>query len=185
MFLRNVKLGAAFLAAIMVLTACSTSGNASTKAEINANVRSALASFDNYVAGGHELRSKAAGVLVFPDVVKGGVGLGGEYGQGALLVNGQIVDYYDIMAGSVGFQLGVQVKSEVILFMDRASLNKFRNSEGWEIGVDGSVAVVTVGVGGEVDSNSLQQPVLGFVFSNKGLMYNLTLEGAKVHKRNR
>lgn len=185
MFFRSTKLGAAVIAAIMVLTACSTSGNASTKAEINANVRSALASFDNYVAGGNELRNKSAGVLVFPDVVKGGIGVGGEYGQGALLVNGQIVEYYDIMSGSVGFQLGIQVKSEVILFMDRASLNRFRNSEGWEVGVDGSVALVTVGVGGEVDSNSLQQPVLGFVFSNKGLMYNLTLEGSKIHKRAR
>lgn len=181
----KAKLGGAMVAAVMALTACSTAGDASTKAEINANVRSTLQTFDGTVAGGNELRSKAAGVLVFPDVVKGGIGIGGEYGQGALMVGGQIVDYYDIVAGSIGFQLGVQVKSEVILFMDRASLNNFRSGEGWEVGVDGSVAVVTVGVGGEIDTNSLKQPVLGFVFSNKGLMYNLTLEGAKIHKRKR
>lgn len=183
MFLKSMKLGAAFLVAVFALTACSTSTTASTKAEIDANVRAALVNFDNYVSGGNELRNKAAGVLVFPDVVKGGLGLGGEYGQGALLINGQTVDYYDLMSGSIGFQAGLQVKSQVILFMDRASLDKFRHSEGWEVGVDGSVAVVTVGVGGAVDSNSLKQPVLGFIFSNKGLMYNLTLEGSKIHKR--
>lgn len=185
MFATKLKAGVTFLAMILTLTACATAGDQNTRAEINANVRSALTTFDNTVAGGNELRNKAAGVLVFPDVVKGGLGLGGEYGQGALMVGGQIVDYYDIMSGSIGFQAGVQVKSQVILFMDRASLNSFRNSEGWEVGVDGSVALVTVGVGGQVDTNSLRQPVLGFVFSNKGLMYNLTLEGSKIHKRKR
>ena len=185
MFSMKAKFGGALLVAIMALTACTTGGDASTKAEINANVKSALSTFDGTVAGGNELRNKAAGVLVFPDVVKGGIGLGGEYGQGALMVGGQIVEYYDIISGSIGFQLGVQVKSQVILFMDRSSLTNFRQSEGWEVGVDGSVAVVTVGVGGSVDSNALRQPVLGFVFSNKGLMYNLTLEGSKIHKRKR
>lgn len=185
MFSMKAKLGGALLAAVMVLAACSTPGVGATKNEINANVRSTLSTFDGTVAGGNELRSKAAGVLVFPDVVKGGIGIGAEYGQGALMVGGQIVDYYDIYAGSVGFQLGGQVRSQVILFMDRASLNNFRSGEGWEVGVDGSVAVVTVGVGGAIDSNSLKQPVLGFIFSNKGLMYNLTLEGAKIHKRKR
>jgi lipid-binding SYLF domain-containing protein len=185
LFSTKAKIGGVVLAVIFALTACSTAGGASTKSEINANVKSALLVFDSTVSGGNELRNKAAGVLIFPDVVKGGIGIGGEYGQGALMVNGQIVDYYDIFAGSIGFQLGLQVKSEVVLFMDRSSLNNFRRSEGWEVGVDGSVAVVTLGVGGEVDTNSLQQPVLGFIFSNKGLMYNLTLEGAKIHKRNR
>lgn len=182
MFSMKAKLGGAMLAAAMVLTACSTPGTTTTRRDVDANVRSTLATFDRTVGGGNELRNKAAGVLVFPDVVKGGIGIGGEYGNGALMVGGQIVDYYDLYAGSIGFQLGVQVKSQVILFMDRASLNNFRSGEGWEVGVDGSIAVVTVGVGGEVDSNSLKQPVLGFVFSNKGLMYNLTLEGTKFHK---
>ena len=75
----KAKLGGALLAAMMALTACTTGGDASTKAEINANVRSALSTFDGTVAGGNELRNKAAGVLVFPDVVKGGIGIGGEY----------------------------------------------------------------------------------------------------------
>lgn len=185
MFSMRAKLGGAMVAAAIALTACTTPGGTSTKTEIDANVRSTLATFDRTVGGGNELRNKAAGVLIFPDVVKGGIGIGGEYGQGALMVGGQIVDYYDIISGSIGFQLGVQVKSEVILFMDRASLNKFRAGEGWEVGVDGSIAAVTVGVGGMIDSNSLKQPVLGFAFSNKGLMYNLTLEGAKIHKVNR
>jgi lipid-binding SYLF domain-containing protein len=182
LFSLKAKMGGTVLAAMMTLSACTSSGDASTKAEINATVKSTIATFDGTIASGNELRNKAAGYLVFPDVIKGGIGVGGEFGQGALMVGGQIVDYYDIYGASVGFQLGIQVKSEMILFMDNASLKKFRSGEGWEIGVDGSVALVTIGIGGEIDTNSLKQPVLGFIFSNKGLMYNLTLEGTKIQR---
>ena len=62
------------------------------------------------------------------------------------------------------------------------ALDTFRSSDGWEAGVDGSVAVVEFGAGGEISSNSAQQPIIGFIFSNKGLMYNLTFEGSKMTK---
>jgi len=68
----------------------------------------------------------------------------------------------------------------VILFMTKESLDDFRNSSGWEAGVDGSIAVVTIGAGGSVDTNTLKQPIIGFVFGQKGLMGNLTLEGTKM-----
>lgn len=147
----KAKLGGAMVAAVMALTACSTAGDASTKAEINANVRSTLQTFDGTVAGGNELRSKAAGVLVFPDVVKGGIGIGGEYGQGALMVGGQIVDYYDIVAGSIGFQLGVQVKSEVILLWTappsiisvQAKAGKLALTDRWRLSRSASAAKLT------------------------------------------
>ena len=55
-------------------------------------------------------------------------------------------------------------------------------SDGWEVGVDGSVAVVKVGVAGEIDTNTLSEPVIGFIFGEQGLMANLSLEGAKITK---
>ena len=110
LFAFRSKVGGLILAMAMTLTACTTSGTATTKTEIDANIRSTLMTFDRTVASGNELRNKAAGVLVFPEVVKGGLMVGGEYGQGALLVGGQIVEYFDLISGSIGFQAGVQVK---------------------------------------------------------------------------
>ena len=117
-----------------------------------------------------------------PKVIKAGFGVGGEYGEGALLVKGETVEYYSTAAASIGFQLGAQQKSQVILFMNDDVLKNFRDSDGWEAGVDGSVAVAELGAGGELSSNTAQEPIIGFIFSNKGLMYNLTLEGSKMTK---
>jgi lipid-binding SYLF domain-containing protein len=97
-----------------------------------------------------------------------------------LQVAGEPVAYYATAGASFGLQLGAQYKSEVILFMNQDALDKFRASPGWEVGVDGSVAVIQLGAGGKFDSKQLTQPVIAFIFSNQGLMYNLTLEGSKI-----
>ena len=75
-----------------------------------------------------------------------------------------------------------KAKSIVIAFMTKESLDKFRNSQGWKVGVDGSVALIDLGAGKTIDSSNIKDPVVGFVFGSKGLMYNLTLEGTKIHK---
>ncbi len=93
--------------------------------------------------------------------------------------------YYNTASASIGFQLGAQVKSQIIMFMDGEALDKFRSSDGWEAGVDGSVAIVEFGAAEEISSNSAQQPIIGFIFSNKGLMYNLTFEGSKMTRIDR
>ena len=123
--------------------------------------------------------NQAAGYLVFPRVIKAGVGVGGESGEGVLRVGGSTVGYYRTTSGSIGFQFGAQAKSIVIAFMTREALDRFRNSEGWRVGVDGSVALIDVGVGKTIDSDNIRDPVVGFIFGSKGLMYNLTLEGTK------
>jgi lipid-binding SYLF domain-containing protein len=124
----------------------------------------------------------AKGVLVFPKVYKAGIGIGGEYGEGALRMSGKTVDYYNTAAASIGFQLGAQAKSIVVIFIQQSALDEFRESEGWKVGVDGSVALVDIGVGKAVDTTNIKDPVVGFIFGQKGLMYNLTLEGAKFTK---
>ena len=122
------------------------------------------------------------GVLVFPSVIKAGYVIGGEYGEGALRIGGKTVDYYNTAAASIGFQLGAQSKRIIIVFMHDGALKKFRESEGWKAGVDGSVALIEIGTGGTIDTNNIKDPIIGFVFGNKGLMYNLTLEGSKYSK---
>lgn len=155
---------------------------AASRDEIDAEVRQTMSDFHKHTSAGKELEKKARGVLVFPNVIKAGIGLGGEYGEGALLVNGKTVGYYNVAAASIGLQLGAQARSEIILFMNDKVLSGFRDSAGWKAGVDGSVALATLGAGGAIDSETAKEPIIGFIFSNKGLMYNLSFEGSKITK---
>lgn len=155
---------------------------AASATEIDIGVTETLKNFRSEVPGGGEFLQRAKGVLVFPKVIKAGFGIGGEYGEGALLINGQTVDYYSTAAASIGLQLGAQSKSLVVVFLSGDALKQFRNSKGWKAGVDGSVAVVEWGAGEDINTIDIEDPIVGFVFSNKGLMFNLTLEGSKFTK---
>jgi lipid-binding SYLF domain-containing protein len=176
----NLRLPLALLLACLALVPLS--GAAATREEIDARVREALEDLYKTSSAAKELAGKARGVLVFPRIIKGGIGVGGEYGEGSLLVGGHPVDYYNIASASIGFQLGVQKKGVAILFMDEASLKRFRASDGWKAGVDGSIAIASFGAGEAIDTETARKPIIGFVFSNKGLMYNLTLEGSKISR---
>ena len=160
----------------------STTADAATKQVIDARVAAALKEFKQKSPAGAILMQKAKGMLVFPKVIKAGFGIGGEFGEGALLIRGRTVDYYNIASGSFGFQFGAQVKKEVILFLDRDALQQFRDSEGWQAGVDGGIALVEFGAERGIDTTTAQEPIVGFVFSHKGLMYNLSFEGSKITK---
>lgn len=175
---------------ILVITVVCLQGTlkdawAATVGEINAGVDATLERFYDEVKAGKKLVEDAKAVLVFPVVFKAGIWIGGEYGEGALRIKGKTVDYYSTAAASLGFQLGAQKKSLVILFMQNSALSRFRASSGWKAGVDASIAVVTVGAGGAMDTSKLQEPIVGFIIGQKGLMYNLTLEGAKFTKLKR
>jgi lipid-binding SYLF domain-containing protein len=167
---------------ILGMTTFSGSSWAASAAEIDAKADSALKMFFEKVGPAKELSAKAKGILIFPDVIKAGFGIGGEYGEGALRINGKTVEYYNTAAASIGLQLGAQEKAVILLFLDSKALDDFRKSDGWEAGVDGSVAVVEWGAGGSVDTTNIKDPIIGFVFGNKGLMFNLTLEGSKMSK---
>ncbi|USD38403.1 YSC84-related protein [Ferrimonas sp. SCSIO 43195] len=157
----------------------SLGASAASKTEIDAKVAGALQQLYADSPAAKELAGKAHGILVMPEVLKAGFGIGGEYGEGALLINGSTHSYYSTAAASFGLQIGAQIKSQVVMFMTADALAAFQDSSGWKAGVDGSVALATLGAGGTFDSNTLRQPIIGFIFSNKGLMYNLTFEGAK------
>lgn len=169
-----------FLAVILPGFLSPKIAKAATAREIDVSVDVALERFTKEVKGAEEFLASAKGVLVFPSVIKAGFVVGGEYGEGALRIAGRTVDYYSTAAASLGLQLGAQSKTIILVFMQQEALEKFRGSEGWKVGVDGSVALVTVGVGGTLDTETIKDPIVGFVFGQKGLMYNLTLEGAKM-----
>ncbi len=150
--------------------------------KIDAGVRKAIEVFKEDVKGGEIFLQQAAGYLVFPRVIKVGIGIGAESGEGALRVGGRTTAYYRTTSASIGLQLGAQAKSIIIAFMTKDALNKFVNSKGWKVGVDGSVALIDIGGGKTIDSQNVSDPVVGFIFGSKGLMYNLTLEGSKFTK---
>jgi lipid-binding SYLF domain-containing protein len=173
------------LVAVLVLLAGSAPGGAGSAGEINAGVNATLDRIYRQIPGTRALAAKAAGVLVFPTVIKAGIGVGGEYGEGAMRVAGKSVAYYNTISASVGFQLGAQAKSVIIMFMTGDALASFQRIDGWKVGVDGSVALITVGAGGSFDTEKITSPVVGFILDNKGLMYNLTLEGSKISRISR
>jgi len=152
---------------------------------IDARANDAITLFKEEVNGANVFLDQAAGYLVFPRVIKGGFIFGAETGEGALRVRGRTVAYYRTIAGSWGLQMGGQVKSMVIAFMTQDALDKFNNSSGWKVGVDGSVALIDLGAGKTIDSHNIKDPVVGFIFGSKGLMYNLTFEGTKITKLDR
>jgi len=170
---------------ILGMMAFTDTAIAASAVEIDAKADSTLKMFYEKVGPAKELSAKSKGILVFPDVIKAGFGIGGEYGEGALRINGKTVEYYNTAAASIGLQLGAQEKAVILLFMDGKALDDFRKSDGWEAGVDGSVAVVEWGTGGSIDTTNIKDPIIGFVFGNKGLMFNLTLEGSKMSKMKR
>jgi len=150
--------------------------------EIDASVDTALDRFKEEVFGAKDILGKSKAVLVMPNVIKAGIGLGGEYGTGALKINGKTEGYYNIIGGSFGFQLGAQVKSIYLFFMEDTALRNFRYSDGWQAGVNGSVALIKVGADASVDTTKTNEPIIAYVLGQKGLMYNLSLEGSKFNK---
>jgi lipid-binding SYLF domain-containing protein len=166
----------------LALSALAAPVHAKSAAEIEAAVNASLQQFKESVGSAEELMAKSEGVLVFPSVIKAGIGIGGEYGEGALRIGGKTADYYSTAAASIGLQLGAQAKTVIILFLQQEALDNFRNSKGWEAGVDGSVALVKVGAGGSIDTTNIKDPIIGFVIGQKGLMFNVTLEGSKFTK---
>jgi len=151
-------------------------------AAVDTQVSATLARFYALNDRNKYLADNAAAVLVFPSITKAGAGVGGEHGDGALLQGGKTVGYYSVSGASIGVTLGVSRHSEVILLQTPEARDKFVNGKDWSIGADASVAVAKMGAGGRYDTQTLSKPVLAFVFGEKGLMGDASLQGAKISK---
>ena len=174
---------AAVIVFVLVIAPSFSQGvQARSAKEIDVSVDVALNRFKNEVPGANEFLKNAKGVLVIPNVIRVGFFIGGEYGEGALLVGGKTVDYYSLAAGSFGLQIGAQSKIVVLVFMEENALTTFRDSLGWTAGVDGSIVFIDYGAGRSANTDNMRDPVVGFVFGVKGLMANLSLEGTKYTK---
>src|SRR5215470_3373797 len=179
---RFIGVAAAAAMACLVLMCGAHVVWAETAKQIDAGVDAALQRFYSKVAGGQAFVQSAKGVLVFPNLVKAGIGIGGEYGEGALRIDGKTAEYYSASAASIGLQLGAQTHSVVIAFMKKEDLDKFRAASGWTAGINGSIALIDIGDGSTLTSDTVKDPIVYFTFDNRGLMFNLSLEGTKFAK---
>lgn len=158
---------------------------AEDRAVINTRVNLALDTLWRQVPSARTVANKARAMLVMPDVVKGGLIVGGAYGEGALMlasVGGnfsQPSEYFSVAAASIGLQVGVQTSSHVLMFMTDAGLQGFRRADGWEIGADAEVTFPEAGLNAQLNSTLLDKPIIGYVFGQDGFLAGVSLEGAK------
>lgn len=174
----------ATLAVVLLLAGCTTTGggrdSAARKANIETGTTSALAELHRQVPGSRELVARSRGVLVFPNVLQAGFVVGASRGDGALRVGGKTVSFHTTTSGSFGMQAGAQSTAVFLVFMTDDALRGFQNSSGWTLGADASVTLITVGANAQVTTATAQQPIVGYVLTNRGLMAGVTLDGTRI-----
>ena len=182
----NRRILVSALAIILALAAgCTTTGSGggdpvTRRASINTGVDNALAQLFQQVPGSRELVGQAKGVLVFPNVIEAGFVFAASRGEGALRIGGKTSSFHAMTSGSFGLQAGAQSTAVFLLFMTSDALTRFQNSSGWTADADASVTLISVGASAQVTTTTAQQPVIGYVLSNGGLMGSLSLGGTRI-----
>jgi lipid-binding SYLF domain-containing protein len=167
------------LAATALLCSAWAAG-AQTAAQIDRDVDNALEKLFTGSPAAKNLAPAAKGILVFPNVVKGGLIVGGQYGKGALRMGGKTAGYYNTAAASYGLQAGVQSFGYAMYLMTDAALKYLKESAGWEVGVGPSIVVVDEGVARSLSTTTAKDDVYVFFFDQKGLMAGLGIQGSKI-----
>lgn len=169
---------------LLALTLCvgASRAHAASAAELQRNAAQALKTLCAGNKAARVLRDKASAVLVFPNIIKAGFMFGGQLGEGVLFRRGTAAGYYSSIAGSYGFQAGIQKFGYALFFMNENALQYLDDSKGWEVGVGPSIVVVDEGFGKSITSTTLTHDVYAFIFSQKGLMGGLGVQGSKITK---
>ena len=155
---------------------------ADTAAEIDRDADAALEKLFRDSPVAVELSKAAKGVLVYPDIIKAGLVVGGQYGEGALRVDGKTIGYYNTVAASYGLQAGAQSFGYVMFFMTDEALDYLQHSEGWEVGVGPSLVVVDEGVAKTLTTATTKDDIYAFIFNQEGLMAGLGIQGSKISR---
>jgi lipid-binding SYLF domain-containing protein len=168
------------LALAIALVLSGNSELAASAQEIDRNVTAALQTLYANTPGAKDLADQARGVLVFPNIVKGGFLFAAQFGDGALRNAGKTVGYYRSLAAFYGFQAGIESFGYVLFFVDDASLQYLNSSDGWELGTGPTLVVLDQGFGKNFSTTTLQSGVYAFVFDQKGLMGGVGIQGSKI-----
>jgi lipid-binding SYLF domain-containing protein len=162
----------------------STSSGGSTKSDLAARSEAALNDLYAKQPATRKLGEEAKAVLVFPDILKAGIGIGGQGGNGTMFERGRPVGYYNIAGASIGFQLGVQEFSQAYFFNTEEALKTFRETKGFQAGAGATAVAADFGANAALTTSTLQKPVVVATWSQAGLMAGATIEGAKITEIN-
>lgn len=157
----------------------STSGG-SNRADIDRGVNAAMADLMATNPAAKALAANAKAVLIFPQITKAGLGLGGLYGTGAMREGQRTVAYYNIVAANFGYQIGAQSFSQAYFFNTAEALETFKKTKGFEAGAGVTAVAADFGANAEVTSSTLQRPVVVVTWGQSGLMAGAVIEGTKV-----
>ena len=175
-------LAMAMTSAALIPAVIPTAAEAATKADIDSDATAALNSLYTSNPTAKTIGSKAKAILIFPSIVKAGLVFGGAYGEGELLADGGIENYYNSFSGSWGLQAGVQSYGYVVFLMSDSAVKYLHDSSGLEIGVGPTVVVVDDGVARNLSTSTLKDDAYAFIFDQKGLMAGVSIEGTKISK---
>ena len=180
--LRSMIAAACLAVGTVSVTACSTLPNEVDRAKIDADSRQALNALYAQNPAAKAIGQQARAVLIFPSIVKAGLGLGGAYGEGEMRQGGTVTGYYSSFTASWGLQIGAQQYGYAVFLMNDDAVKYVRESEGWEVGVGPTVVLVNAGVAQNLSTTSLQDDAYAFIFDQKGLMAGISIEGTKINK---
>jgi lipid-binding SYLF domain-containing protein len=170
-------------AAVVVVAAFTLlSGPAFAEDSFHADANAALQKLYESEPVAKMISEKAKAVLVFPSIVKAGFIVGGQYGEGVLLMNGKLIAHYNSVAASYGLQAGVQSFGYALFLMSDNALQYLDKSDGWELGVGPSIVIVDKGKAKSLTTTTLKDDVYAFIFDQKGLMAGLGIQGSKITK---
>jgi lipid-binding SYLF domain-containing protein len=186
--IRKLPFHGLLLSALMALSGCQTAGTGYVDpvaaSRIDGDANAALSNLYNTTPKARSLAARAKAILVFPGVVKAGFIAGAQYGKGALLRNGRVAGYYNLVAGSYGLQAGAQSFDYAMFFMTQSALDYLDRSEGFEVGVGPSVVIVDAGMARTLTTTTAKDDVYAFISGQKGLMAGLGLQGSKITRIN-
>jgi lipid-binding SYLF domain-containing protein len=171
----------ALACAIPAISAAAEKGKTGAS-QLASEAKVALNRLYGTVPAAKSIGAKAHAVLVFPSVTKAGLGIGGQYGEGALLEGGQAVAYYSTAGLSYGLQAGAQTYGYAMFFMNAAALKQLDKADGFEVGVGPSVVVVDEGMAKSTTTTTYKDDIYAFIFGQKGLMAGLGVQGNKISR---
>lgn len=151
--------------------------------EVESDVDVALSEFKREAPSAWPVVENAQGLLVCPKVAKAGFIVGVEGGTCAMRIGGKTAEYYRTSSVKAGLLAGVQSYSTILTFNTADALTKFREgNRNWQVGGNLSIAVAKKGASGAFDTKTMNDPITGFVFSEAGLMADLSLDGSTYKK---
>ena len=155
---------------------------AESAAGLEQDADAALASLYQRTPSAKVLGEKAKAILIFPNIVKAGFIVGGQYGQGVLQKGGKTAGYFNSVAASYGLQAGVQGFGYALFLMTDEAVRYLDKTDGWELGVGPSIVIVDEGVAKSLTTTTLKKDVYAFIFDQKGLMAGIGVQGSKISR---